>query len=62
MKHYKMLIEGETVILDDGTVVTPQMVMSQSKPAQDFINVNLPGKDYVPSFLENNTDLIEKFV
>ena len=30
-KHYRMLINGETVHLDDGTVVSPEMVMGEVK-------------------------------
>ena len=31
--HYKRLIEGETIELDDGTIVTPDMVMSKPSSA-----------------------------
>ena len=32
-EHFKKLIEGETVTLDDGTVVTPSMVMGMPTKA-----------------------------
>ena len=50
--HFKRLVEGETVTLDNGNVVKPEMVMGKADLAQDFMAVFLPSKEYIPSFLE----------
>ena len=50
--HFKRLVEGETVTLDNGNVVKPEMVMGKADKAQDFMAVFLPSTEYIPSFLE----------
>ena len=50
--HFKRLVEGETVTLGNGNVVTPEMVMGKADLAQDFMAIFLPGPEFIPSFLE----------
>ena len=59
-KHFKLLIEGNTIELEDGTVVRPEMVMSDFVPrSQDTMSIFMPSPDYIPSFLEQNESLLE---
>ena len=44
--------------LDNGNVVKPEMVMGKADLAQDFMAVFLPGPEFIPSFLEQNQDII----
>ena len=46
--------------LESGSVVTPNMVLGEVKQSQDFLSVNLNSTAQIPSFLENNADLIDK--
>ena len=57
--HFKPLIEGESVTLDDGSTVTPEMVMGKGKQGQGFMSVFLPDPAYIPSFLRHNADVID---
>ena len=50
--HFKRLVEGETVTLDNGNIVKPEMVMGKADKAQDFMAIFLPSTEYIPSFLE----------
>ena len=58
--HFKRLIEGETITLDDGTVVTPRMVMSDElMKAQDFMTIFMPSKEHIRPFLDENDAFLE---
>jgi len=46
-KHNKLLYEGQSVTLDDGTVVTPGQVTEPAEPSQAFILVFLPDETYI---------------
>jgi hypothetical protein len=46
-KHNKLLYEGQSVTLDNGTVVTPGQVTEPAEAAQAFILVFLPDETYI---------------
>ena len=58
--HYKKLVAGESVKLDDGTVVTPDMVMGKPPTPQSLMTVFLPGPEFIESFIEENFDIIDR--
>lgn len=45
--HFQQLKNGKSVTLSNGTVVTPEMVISESPPAESFIIVFLPSEQYI---------------
>ncbi|KAK0666196.1 putative ribonuclease [Cercophora samala] len=49
--HSKKLIEGETVTLENGTVVTPEMVMEPTIEGRGFAVIDIPSEDMVDNFL-----------
>ena len=51
--HYKLLTNGETVTLDDGTQVTPNDVCGPPTPAQCVAFIFMPDSSYMNSFLDN---------
>lgn len=53
-KHFKKLIDGESVTLDDGTVVTPDQVMEEPIPSECFIINFIPDESYVASVVANS--------
>ena len=55
-----MLIEGKPVTLDNGTVVTPEMVMGSVKRHHDFLSINLSDAAQIPHFLQSNAEFINK--
>ena len=55
-KHYKLLTDGQTVTLDDGTQVTSEMVCAPPAPRQCFAFMFMPDAGYLPSFLETFND------
>ena len=59
-EHFKTLTAGLPVTLDDGTVVTPDMVTEKPKPTQACELVFLPDERYVESFLALNAHFHEK--
>ena len=48
---YKKLASGQSVLKDDGTTITPEMVLEPSKEGRAFAVVDLPTEDYVDNFL-----------
>ena len=52
-KHFKKLTTGESVTLDDGTVITPDQVMEKSLPSEMFMINFLPDESYVNSLVNN---------
>ena len=58
--HFKLLTAGQSVTLEDGTVVTTQMVTEKAPPAEALELVFLPDLDYVESFLSNNVNFHEQ--
>ena len=53
-KHYGLLKNGQSVTLDDGTVIKPQMVTEKQIPSSAFAVVFLPDESYIESFLKEN--------
>ena len=49
-----MLTSGQSVTLEDGTVITPDMVSERPVPANAFELVFLPDACYVDSFISEN--------
>ena len=60
--HYQKLNNGQSVLLENGTKVTPEMVLGDFKTSKDFLSVNLRDASQVSSFLENNAGLIDSIV
>ena len=52
--HFARLKSGESITLDNGDVITPEMVTSKSLPAESFIIVFLPSEHYIQSFIADN--------
>ena len=48
------LVQGKSVKAEDGSTVTPEMVLEPSKEGGGFIVVDLPSPDYLPAFLEKH--------
>lgn len=46
-EHYKLLTDGKSVTLADGSVVTPEMVTAPPKPAQCLAFVFFPEAGYL---------------
>ncbi|KAH7104245.1 hypothetical protein BKA62DRAFT_693992 [Auriculariales sp. MPI-PUGE-AT-0066] len=46
------LTRGHTVTLDDGTVVTPEMLIAPDEPSATFIVVDIPSSEYIDSLVE----------
>lgn len=58
---YSRLTAGHSVTLEDGTVVTPDMVLGPNKPGRGIAVVDLPSNDYVENLIsrpEWTTELI----
>jgi ribonuclease Z len=53
-KHFKKLIDGESVILDDGTEITPDQVMEKPLPSECFIINFVPDESFVSSVVSNS--------
>jgi len=51
---YGKLHRGETVTLEDGTVVTPDQVCDPPIPGHAFIIVDCPSPEYIPSLTSSN--------
>ena len=51
-QHFKKLVNGESVELENGDIVTPEMVMGEPDKAKNLMSVFLPGPEYIDSFLE----------
>jgi hypothetical protein len=58
-KHFGILKGGKSVTLDDGRVITPDMVLSPSDPAESFMIVFLPHESYINSFIADNQNLFK---
>lgn len=58
--HFKILAEGTSVTLDNGTVVTGKEVTESPEPVQAFIAVFLPDQSYAESFVIENIELLQR--
>lgn len=58
-KHFALLKSGQPVTLDDGSVVTPDMVLTPPEPSESFVIVFLPSEGYISSFISDNQDLFK---
>lgn len=58
--HFEKLMAGESVTLKDGTFIDPSMVHGSRPKAHGFLSINLPSAEYLPSFLEENRDFVER--
>jgi ribonuclease Z len=52
-KHFKKLVDGESITLDDGTEVTPDQVMEKPLPSECFIINFVPDESFVDSVVSN---------
>ena len=52
-RHYKLLTDGQSVTLEDGSIVTPEMVCEPPLPAQCFAFIFLPDISYLKNFCDN---------
>ena len=52
-QHYKLLIGGQNVTLENGTVVTPDQVCLPPPPLQCFAFIFLPDVSFLADFLKN---------
>ncbi|CDW79345.1 zinc phosphodiesterase elac [Stylonychia lemnae] len=60
--HFKILNEGNTVTLADGSIIYPYQCTDNPLPSQSFIFVFIPNKNYLESFLSpENKQLFEQF-
>ena len=53
-EHFKLLTDGLTVILENGTVVTPEQVSDKQVPANACELIFLPHESFVYSFVNDN--------
>jgi hypothetical protein len=51
--HYKLLTNGQSVTLQDGSIVTPEMVCENPLPSQCFAFIFLPDVSYLKHFCDN---------
>ncbi|KAG8528915.1 uncharacterized protein KY384_006604 [Bacidia gigantensis] len=49
---FSKLSNGESVASQDGKIVTPEMVLEPAKEGSGVVIVDLPSKEYIPSFLK----------
>jgi len=59
-QHFRVLTEGKPVVLDDGKVVTPDMVTEKPLQTNACELVFLPDESYVESFIAHNTSFHDK--
>ena len=52
--HFRFLTAGETITLDDGTVVTPEQVSDKQIAANACELIFLTDESYVESFVNDN--------
>jgi ribonuclease Z len=48
---FAKLTKGESITLDNGTVITPEQVMLEQRPGRSIAIIDLPSEDYVDDFL-----------
>jgi ribonuclease Z len=48
---FKTLASGQSVTAENGSIITPEMVLEPSKEGRAFAIIDLPSEDYVDSFL-----------
>ena len=53
-EHFKLLTDGLTVILENGTVVTPEQVSDKQVAANACELIFLPHESFVDSFVNDN--------
>lgn len=53
-KHFKVLVDGQNVTLENGTVITPEQVTEIPEPVVAFCNIFLPDVSYIDSFILEN--------
>jgi hypothetical protein len=58
--HFKTLSFGESVTLDNGTVVTPDQVLEKTVKAEACALFFVPTPDHLDSFLESNSGIISQ--
>ena len=59
--HFKLLSDSQSVTLDNGDVIFPEMVTDKQLPSHAFALVFLPDEDYIESFLKDNQPLFNRF-
>ena len=59
--HFKQLVAGQEVTLDNGTVVTPSMVQDPVLPSHAFAAIFLPNTEFIETFVESNQALFGSF-
>ncbi len=56
-EHFKVLTAGESVTLDDGKIITPDMVTDKAVPANASLLVFLNEESSIESFIQANEKL-----
>ena len=59
--HFKLLTDNQSVTLDNGDVIFPEMVTDKVLPSHAFIIVFIPDEDYIESFIKDNQALLDRF-
>ena len=59
--HFKLLTDNQSVTLDNGDVIFPEMVTDKVLPSHAFIIVFIPDEDYIESFIKDNQALLDLF-
>lgn len=59
--HYKLLTDGHSVTLEDGTVVSPEQVVDPPAPAQCFAFIFLNDEHHLRNFIANFDKTVLKY-
>jgi ribonuclease Z len=51
-KQFGLLAGGQSITLQDGRVITPEMVLEETRPARSVAIIDLPGTEYVKPLVE----------
>ena len=57
--HFKPLSNMQSVTLENGDVVLPEMVTDVTLPSNAFALIFLPNEDYIQSFIQDNQALFD---
>ena len=51
-KQFGLLASGQSITLQDGRVITPEMVLDETRPSRSVAIVDLPSEEYVEPLME----------
>ena len=51
-KHFKVLSEGQTVTLEDGSIIYPFQVIEDPSPSQSMVLIFMPDATYLDSLFD----------